>query len=200
MDPEAGFNPEEGLKVIGWNIHITDMDVNEKLNSMLQILISSAASDDVFVLDHKFTSMLQLGSKIKITGFALGKDGITVTDAETIEVRHTAEYSLAYEKSFYILAQDGLSMDIKKKQESCPNPAKTVSDLNEDDLSRLSCKLLTIDREFISELPKCQVAEDKLEPGQTYLIKLTWKPVGSDELPEAQVHSQPIVYHARVTT
>ena len=90
--------------------------------------------------------MLEVGSTIKIVGFALGKDGITVTDTETIEVKHTPEYSLFYEKSYYILAQEGLVMDIKKKQEQCPNVAQTVKDLNEDDLSRLSCKLLSIQR------------------------------------------------------
>ena len=59
--------------------------------------------------------MLQVGSTIKIVGFALGKDGVTVTDSETIEVMHTAEYSLAFKKSYYILAQEGLVMDIKKR-------------------------------------------------------------------------------------
>ena len=46
---------------------------------------------------------------------------MTVTDTEKIEVRHTAEYSLAFEKSYYILAREGLYMDIKKKQAQCPN-------------------------------------------------------------------------------
>ena len=61
IDAEAGFNPEDGLKEIVWNIHITDMDVNEKLDSMLQDLILTASGNEVFVLDHKFTSMLQIG-------------------------------------------------------------------------------------------------------------------------------------------
>ena len=85
-------------------------------------------------------------------GFALGKDGYTVTDTETIEIKHNPEYSLAFEKSYYILAQEGLFMDIKKKQDQCPNSQSTVRDLNEDDWGRLSCKLLTIKREFISDL------------------------------------------------
>ena len=67
------------------------------------------------MFDHTFTQKLKVGSFIKIVGFALGKDGVTVTDTEKIEVRHTAEYSLAFEKSYYILAREGLFMDIKKK-------------------------------------------------------------------------------------
>ena len=187
MDPEAGFNPEDGLKEIAWNIHISDMDINERLNAMLQNLISSSRGNNAFVIDKKLTSMLKIGAKIKIVGFALGENGITVTDAETIEVSHNPEYSLAYEKSYYILAEDGLSMDIRKRQEQCPNVKQTVTELNEDDLSRLSCRLLSVDRAVISELPLCQVAKDSLVSNKTYLIEVTWKPVGSDE-PEAQVH------------
>ena len=62
-----------------------------------------------------------------------------------------------------------------------------MTELNEDDLSRLSCRLLSVDRAVISELPLCQVAKDSLVSNKTYLIEVTWKPVGSDE-PEAQVH------------
>ena len=35
MDAEAGFDPAEGLQEIKWNIHITDMDIDEDLNFML---------------------------------------------------------------------------------------------------------------------------------------------------------------------
>ena len=122
--------------------------------------MQKANGNSVFILDHKFTSLLHVGSTIKIVGFALGRDGITVTDTETIEVKHTAEYSLEYQKSYYTLAREGLVMDIKKKQEQCHDVEQTVTELTEDDLSRLSCKLLSIKREFMSELPKCQVAEN----------------------------------------
>ena len=81
---------------------------------------------------------------IKIIGFALGKDGSTVTDTETIEVRSEPEYTLAYQKSYYILAEEGLSMDIRKKQEQCPFAERTIVNLDDDDRSRLSCKLLSI--------------------------------------------------------
>ena len=118
------------------------------------------------MLDHIFTWKLNVGSLVKIVGYAQGKDGVTVTDTETIEVRHHGEYSLSFEKSYYILARDGLFMDIKKKQDKCPNPHSTITKLNEDDWNRLSCTLYTIERSLIQVLPNCNVEEGVFEPGQ----------------------------------
>ena len=91
---------------------------------------------------------------------------MTVTDTEKIEVRHSAEYSLAFEKSYYILAREGLFMDIKKKQEKCPNSISTVQKLNDDDKSRLYCTLYSIERKLIKELDNCNVEEGVFWPGQ----------------------------------
>ena len=122
------------------------MDIDEDLNFLLQSLIRDSAGKQSFVFDNAFTQKLQVGSSIKIVGFALGKYGITVTDTERIEVRSHPEYQLSFEKSYYILANDGLFMDIKKRQESCPNSQQTMKDLDANDWSRLSCALHTIDR------------------------------------------------------
>ena len=141
-----------------------------------------------------------MGSFVKIVGYALGKDGVTVTDTETIEVRHPGEYSLSFEKSYYILAREGLFMDIKKRQDKCPNPHSTIAKLNEDDMSRLYCTLYTIERVLIRELPNCNVEEDVFEPGQQYLVKLSWRAIEDKSLPEAKAHRLPAVHHARVIT
>ena len=142
------------------------MEIDEEMNFLLQRVIQEADGSAAFVLDHVFTSRLKVGSFIKIVGFALGKDGVTVTDTEKIEVRHSAEYSLAFEKSYYILAREGLFMDIKKKQEKCPNPISTLQKLNDDDKSRLYCTLYSIERKLIKELDNCNVEEGVFWPGQ----------------------------------
>ena len=43
MDAEAGFNPEDGLKEIQWNIHIIDMEITEQVNLMLQKIILTSS-------------------------------------------------------------------------------------------------------------------------------------------------------------
>ena len=91
------------------------MEIGEKLNFLLQRITQQAAGNQYFVLDHQFTSLLEVGSKVKIAGYALGKSGYTVMDVETIEVNHDPVYNLAFQKSYYVLAREGLSMDLKKK-------------------------------------------------------------------------------------
>ena len=55
MDAEAGFDPAEGLQEIKWNIHVTDMEIDEELNFMLQRVTNEAQGQALFVLDHTFT-------------------------------------------------------------------------------------------------------------------------------------------------
>ena len=47
-------------------------------------------------------------------------------DNEIIEVVGAPEYSLKFEKSYYILAEEGLDMEITKDQAKCPRPESTV--------------------------------------------------------------------------
>ena len=144
--------------------------------------------------------MLKVGSFVKIVGYAQGKDGVQVSDMEIVEVRHQPRYSLSYEKSYYILAHEGLQMDIRKKQESCPDSLKTVAQLEEDDWSRLHCTLHTIDRKKIGELERCVVDENVLEPGQQYMIKMNWLALEDANLPTAKIRPLPKVYHTRIIT
>ena len=79
-----------------------------------------------------------------------------------IEVRNVAHYSLVYEKQYYILENEGLTMNIMKKQDSCPNSHTTVEALDESDWSRLICTLYTIDRVKMRELERCVIEESVL--------------------------------------
>ena len=133
------------------------MDIDENLNFMLQRMINEAMGKPIFILDHNFTQRLKVGSFIKIVGYASGKDGSQVTDMEIVEVRSQPKYTLAYEKSHYVLAREGLFMDLKKKQESCPNSHSTLVDLDQSDWSRLHCSLTTIDQVMIRELQRCEI-------------------------------------------
>ena len=80
-----------------------------------------------------------------------------MTDMEIVEVRSQPKYTLAYEKSYYVLAREGLLMDIKKKQESCPNSHSILVDLDKSDWSRLHCSLYTINQVMIRELQRCEI-------------------------------------------
>ena len=42
MDAEAGLDPSESLKEIQWNIHVTDMEIDEDLNFLLQRITTEA--------------------------------------------------------------------------------------------------------------------------------------------------------------
>lgn len=95
MNAEAGFDPVGGLQEIQWNIHISNMDIDEKLSFMLQKITQDAYGKQEFVLSHEFTQQLEVGAQVKIAGYAAGRDGGTVTDAETIEVNHEPEYELS---------------------------------------------------------------------------------------------------------
>ena len=88
MDAEEGLDPSKDLIDISWNIHITDMDIDENLNFMLQKLINESKGKPIFILDHNFTQKLQVGSFVKIVGYAEGKDGAQVMDMEIVEVRN----------------------------------------------------------------------------------------------------------------
>ena len=55
MDAEAGLDPSSGLQEIQWNIHVTDMEIDEDMNFLLQRVIQEANGQAVFVLNHVFT-------------------------------------------------------------------------------------------------------------------------------------------------
>lgn len=133
--------------------------------------------------------MLNIGSIIQVIGFADGNQGSTVTDAETIVIESAPMPVLDYEKSFFIAAEDGLRMDLRKVHGKCPNAHTTEKSLTTDDLDRLSCSLLSISKEFITELPRgCQIEPYQLAPGTTYLVELQWFP--REEKSEAHVEEQ----------
>ena len=98
--------------------------------------------------------MLNIGTTIKVIGFANGNQGSTVTDTETIVVESAPLPVLTYERSFFIAAEDGLRMDLRKTHGKCPNAHSTEQSLSNDDLDRLSCSLLSINRDFITELSR----------------------------------------------
>ena len=70
MDAEEGLDPGKDLEDIQWNINVTDMDIDESLMFMLQRIINMALGNPEFILDHNFTSMLKVGSFVKIVGYA----------------------------------------------------------------------------------------------------------------------------------
>ena len=94
MEPETGYNVTEALEDIVWNIHINGMELSEELNFMLQRLIRDTAGQQSFILDHKITSALEIGTEIKIVGFATGHQGATVHDTQVIIVNDTPVPSL----------------------------------------------------------------------------------------------------------
>jgi len=94
IDPVGGFDPVEGLKEVRWNIHVQDMEISEDLNGLIQNLITESNGESSFILSHEFTSKLDIGSKIKIIGLALGKDDVTVTDTAVLHVTYPPQYSL----------------------------------------------------------------------------------------------------------
>ena len=127
---------------------------------MVQDLAKDSTGKASFVLKRELTEQLEIGASIKIVGFALGKDGVTVTDTAIIDVAYPPQYSLLYENSHYILAEEGLRLEVVKQLASCPNPQRTITPLDREDWSLLSCKLYTVTREFISDLEKCTIDED----------------------------------------
>ena len=71
-------------------------------------MIRDATWKESFVLDHKFTSALEVGAEIKIVGFASGNDFGTVHDSEVIKVVDSPMPSLIAEKQYYVLASEDL--------------------------------------------------------------------------------------------
>ena len=57
---------------------------------------------------------------------ALDKNGNTIISAEVINVENPPEYSLEYDMSYFILAEEGLFMNIKKKYALCPHAKSTI--------------------------------------------------------------------------
>ena len=154
IDPHAGFDPEKGLSGITWNILIDGTEMAGELHLILQRILREADGKSSFTFDNQFTSMLDIGTTIKVIGFADDNHGSTVTDTETIVVESAPLPVLTYERSFFIAAEDGLRMDLRKTHGKCPNAHTTEKILTSDDLDRLTCSLLSINKEFITELPR----------------------------------------------
>ena len=158
IDAHAGFDPEEGLKGIVWNILIDGTELTGELSLIVQRILREANGKPSFTFDNQFTSMLNIGTTIKVIGLADGNQGSTVTDTETIVVVSAPMPVLEYEKSFFIAAEDGLRMDLRKSHAKCPNAHTTEQTLSSDDLDRLNCSLLSISKDFIIDLPRgCQI-------------------------------------------
>ena len=172
------------------------MEVGEELNFKLQRWIGSVSKRQSFTIGAQATSLFEVGSELKLVGFADGKTGQTAFDSETIKIVDEPLEKLVFEKSYYILAEDGLEVDLKKTTKCDP---KDRMPLDEDDRSRLSCKLLARSRlEFIADLPDCRVDQGLLSPGQTYFIELEWTP--RDRQSEHFIEVQSEVHHIRLTT
>ena len=84
IDPLEGFDASLGLKNIRWNAHISGMEVSEELNFKLQGWIDSVDYKQSFVIGEQATSLLEVGSTLKLVGFAEGATGQTVYDEEVI--------------------------------------------------------------------------------------------------------------------
>ena len=64
LDSVAGFDPTKYIESIVWTIQIENMEVNKELSLYQQKIMQKATGNPVFNLDHKFTSMLKIGSQI----------------------------------------------------------------------------------------------------------------------------------------
>ena len=51
----------------------------------------------------------------------------------------------------------GLKEALAKKQAQCPNAMTTIAELSAEEWDRLTCKLFSVERVLLQELPRCAV-------------------------------------------
>ena len=121
------------------------------------------------------TSSLPIGTSLKFTGYADSKEGITVSDEETVTISFEPHPDLSgYQPSYYIVADEGLSFNLRKEFPQCPNAGERLEFFTRSDWERLSCKLFDIRRNFIQNLEDCVIPPRLLLPGLYYLIDFEW--------------------------
>ena len=61
---------------------------------------------DNFVIFSNLTSILEIGSKVKVTGYAASKEGFIISDNESVTVSYGPHPELSgFQPSYYIIAE-----------------------------------------------------------------------------------------------